>query len=315
MCAGETPLLVINQPRKLGDRWIITGKLFTPYGVIELRAEGSELLARKAIERMHGEAMEVAGIFDDIRGAVSRIAKSKAFKQVFSTAKSVMQNPLFRGIASKIPIVSSVVDGADAAFAVADGLASGKLDAQTIVNKASKMLASSNPALAKQGGAILQQLNVASTASALFKAFNAGDKKARRKVRALRRGAKAGDPAQAAAYKALQAARRFTLREQAANVVRAAMGGDDNAKAILDNVYAAAEGGDKNAVEAAKRYREVVIRHSVPRAPAENEVGFHEDAAREIGVDDSVEGVPMSAFDRQLRRKWRNELAVYMKAG
>ena len=85
MCA-QTPLLVINQPKKIGDRWLITGRLHTPYGVIELRADGSELLAKKAIERMHGEAMEVAGIFDDIRGAVARIAKSKAFKQVFADA-------------------------------------------------------------------------------------------------------------------------------------------------------------------------------------------------------------------------------------
>lgn len=313
MCV-QTPLLVINQPKKIGDRWLITGRLHTPYGVIELRADGSELLAKKAIERMHGEAMEVAGIFDDIRGAVARIAKSKAFKQVFDTAKAVMANPLFRGIASKIPIVSSVVDGADAAFAVADGLASGKVDAKTIINRAQKMLASSNPELAKQGGAILQQLNVASTASKLFQAFQAGDKGARRKVRALKQGAKAGDPSQLAAYKAIQAARRFKLREEAARVVRAAMEGDEKAQGILDAVYKDAAAGDKNAIEAAKTFRQVVIRHKTPRQAPDNEVGYHEDAAREIGEEPSVEGVPMSAYDKSLRRRWARELTVYMKA-
>jgi hypothetical protein len=310
MCINDDKLLVIHKPRRIGGRWVVTGLLYTPWGTMQLKAEGNELLAARAIQKLQGEAVEVGGIFDDIKKAVRKIAKSKAFAQVLDQAQAVLKNPIFRKIAGKVPIVSSVVDGADAAFEIANGLRTGKLDAATIMRKAQRLARSVNPELAEKGAGILQGLKVADTASALWSQYQKGDAEARSKVLALKSGAMQGDPAQKAAYEALKAARRFELRKVAADVVQKALSGDGEAAARLDAVYKAAATGDKNAKEAVRLFRSVLVTPPTQHAEVGAEAEHHESAA--LGLL-GIQGTPLAHADALLVRRLR-ELRAYVRA-
>jgi hypothetical protein len=301
MCINDDKLLVIHKPRRLGQRWIVEAQLYTPMGVVELRAEGNELLAARALERL--QPAIVGGVFEDVSKAVRRVAQSKAFSQVMKGAQSVLSNPLFRSVTSKLPIVSSIVDGADAAFMIAEGIRSGKVDATHMLEKAKQMAASSDPATAKKGKVLLQGVNVAQTAATIWAQYQAGDRNARRTVRALRQGARAGDEAQTAALKAIKAARRFQLRETAAELVRSAMNGDSKASAKLTAIWNDAKGGDKNAKEAAKLLRSVVIEHPTERAEVGAELSAHEDAAADVVEGINVAAKPLNAADAAIKRK------------
>lgn len=294
-------MLVIRRPRRVGDRWIVEGQLYTQMGVVELRAEGNELLAARALERV--QPVAVSGVLDDITNAVRRVAQSKAFAQVLKGAGGVLSNPLFRGVASKLPIVSSILSGADAAFALADGIRTGKMDANSLLQKAQGMVHSSNPSIARKGRVILQGVNVAQTAATLWNQYQSGDANARKKVKALKAAALAGEPAQLAAYKAVKAARKYQLRETAAELVRTAMNGSPEAAGKLNEIWQGAQTGNAAAKEAAKLLRSVVIEKPRERAEVGMDLDAHEEAALSLFAPDHVGGEPaLTQADKVLRQ-------------
>ena len=268
-------MLTVYAPERVNGRWITRGVIYTPLGQVRIVAEGSEDLARVALSRVQsmlqervvaGDGDEVAGLLDDIKGAVVRVAKSKTYSQIFNTAQTVLRNPLLRKLAGKVPIVSNVLDGADAVFAIADGVKTGKLDAKSIVQKAMQLASSANPELAAQGQNLLNGIKVAKIASGLFAQVQRGNPEAREKVKQLKARAAQGDESAAAALTAYKRARGYRIREAAANTVQEALQGDAAAQKRIDDVYALARQGDKNAREAVRAMKKVVVQHDASQS-------------------------------------------------
>lgn len=281
-------MMTIFTPKKKDGRWVTTAVVYTPLGQVNIEAHGSEDLARLAVQRVQTMLAptgdNVAGVFDDMRAAVVKVAKSKGFTQVFNQARSVLKNPLLRSLAGKVPFVSSVLTAADASFAIVDGIRAGQVDAKSILQNALSLASSADPTIAAKGKKLLDGLKVAQVASSLFDSVQKRDPAAKAKVRELRNKAREGDLQAAAAFTAYREARRYRIRDLAAQTVKAALSGDIGAQTQIDKIYQNAKEGDRHAREAVRAMKKIILRTEGPKVGGiSDDLTLYEKEALSVG--------------------------------
>lgn len=281
-------MMTIFTPERVDGKWVTTAIIYTPLGQVNIEAQGSEDLARVALQRVQAmlgpTSDDVAGVFDDMRAAVVKVAKSKGFTQVFNQARSVLKNPLLRSLAGKVPFVSSVLTAADASFAIVDGIRSGQTDAKSILQNAMALAGSKDPVIAEKGQKLLDGLKVAKVASELFDGVQKRLPEAKAQVRELRQRAREGNQQAAAAFTAYREARRYRIRDLAAQTVKAALSGDMGAQKQIDAIYQNARQGDKNAREAVRAMKKIIITTEQPKvAGISDDLTLYEKEALSVG--------------------------------
>lgn len=299
------PVVELYAPIKVGTEWIAKARVQTPFGPIMVEGRADEQTAAKAVRMLRDRIQprvsvagyddpEVAGIFGDFAKAISRVAKNKALGRVLDVAKSVVRHPIFGAILKQIPIVSNVVNAADATFALADGLKGGVKGAVSVVQKLQASTSSSSPDIAKKAAVALRAVEMANKASSVVRAARAGNATAQQMIVKVRADAQANVPGARETFNAITAARRYDLRKVAAGIATAAAAGDPRANATIARLERDASTSPA-AREAFDVLREVVS--TVPRQDAQGEY-----VPNVLELDESGRLKPQHA---QMLRRWQ----------
>lgn len=235
---NQRPMVEIFHPVQRGNEWLFCARVQTNAGPVNIMASAERPVIAKAFAVLEGYlgggGNTVGGFFDD----------------AFQVAKSVIQNPLVKQVASYIPYVGTAVAVADTAFTVADGLMKKKPSAAATVNKLQNAAVQASPATAARAAKAVERVN---TAQAALKA--AKNPAAMAKLKAA---AAEGTPGAGEALSAAKAAHRWRLGQIGAGLLKQAAQGSAAANKRIDQIQALASSGDPDAREAAAVLEQLV---------------------------------------------------------